>query len=310
MNIFTSLKTSKPMMGLTRKTAGQVAVIKHHSPEVLLVGGILTGVAAAITLARAYKNHDETVGFAITNASDAIDQNESLIESGDVYLTDDSVDMLPLYGEVVKQAVVSYGPPALLAVTSLYLILTSHGIVKQRNKALLATVGMFEKGFREYRERVIADQGVAADERYRFGAVEKTTNHVDMVDGKKKKRKEITNVLPETPTDDMLYARIFDDKNPTHGRVRSVNVFTLKAQEKVFNDLLLIRGTVMLNEVYDMLRFPRTPEGAIVGWSLSNPNGDNFIDFGLNSPINQNEGDNRLLLDFNVSGKVFEYIGS
>ena len=85
--------------------------------------------------------------------------------------------------------------------------------------------------------------------------------------------------------------------------------FFLRAVQSQMNDLYDINGYLLLNTVYRALGFAETPEGAVVGWSRHVP-GDDFISIGLDSDINQREGDDRWLLDFNVNGSVFEYIGA
>ena len=52
----------------------------------------------------------------------------------------------------------------------------------------------------------------------------------------------------------------------------------LRAQQNYWNQMLVARGHVFLNEVYDALGIERTQAGSIVGWVISE-NGDNFIDF-------------------------------
>jgi len=67
--------------------------------------------------------------------------------------------------------------------------------------------------------------------------------------------------------------------------------------------------------VYDMLGFPRTPEGAVVGWVWrKHPEAkDGFVDFGIfekgNSDIRDSfNGKDGWLLDFNVDGLIFELL--
>lgn len=44
------------------------------------------------------------------------------------------------------------------------------------------------------------------------------------------------------------------------------NMMFLRHQERYANDLLMARGHLFLNEVYDMLGMSRTMNGQIVGW--------------------------------------------
>jgi hypothetical protein len=84
----------------------------------------------------------------------------------------------------------------------------------------------------------------------------------------------------------------------------------LRANQQYFNNLLIVRGHVFLNEVYDQLGLPHTTAGQIVGWRYTPDNeGDNYNDFGIlrddetvRDFINGRNGS--ILLDFNVDGPI------
>lgn len=107
------------------------------------------------------------------------------------------------------------------------------------------------------------------------------------------------------------YARFFDEACPNWVPDAEANLMFLKCQQNHANDLLKVRGHVLLNDVYDMLGLPRTKAGAVVGWIFDKENseGDNFIDFGI---FNENNRDfingwkRSILLDFNVDGNILE----
>lgn len=90
----------------------------------------------------------------------------------------------------------------------------------------------------------------------------------------------------------------------------------LEDQQIYCNDLLKMKGHLFLNEVYDILGFPRTKAGAVVGWVYNeeNPIGDNFVDFGLFDTNDERNSDfingyrNTAILDFNVDGYILDYI--
>ena len=101
------------------------------------------------------------------------------------------------------------------------------------------------------------------------------------------------------------YARIFDESNVNWSKDQEANLMFLKHQQTYATDILKKKGTVFLNEVYEMLGIPRSQEGCVVGWHYDekNPIGDNYIDFGLNDIIKSN-----IVLDFNVDGRVYQYL--
>lgn len=112
------------------------------------------------------------------------------------------------------------------------------------------------------------------------------------------------------------YARIFDDscmkwtKNPEH------NMIFLKEKQDFCNCKLRTKGHLFLNEVYDILGFPRTKEGTMIGWvyDKENPIGNNFVDFGIFDTNDERNSDfingyrNTVILDFNVDGNILDYI--
>ena len=102
------------------------------------------------------------------------------------------------------------------------------------------------------------------------------------------------------------YARVFDNKNPLWSKDYYRNLMFLKTQTVYINDLLKAKRTKFLNEVYDILGFAGTQTGQNVGWhyDLKNPTGDNFIDF----QIDGDEVENTITLDFNVDGRVIQYL--
>ena len=86
----------------------------------------------------------------------------------------------------------------------------------------------------------------------------------------------------------------------------------LRGQQNILNDILHTRGHVFLNEVYDALGFPHTPQGAVLGWI--DGEGDNCIDFGLYDQNKENVRrfvngvDNVIMLEFNHDGVIWDKI--
>lgn len=100
------------------------------------------------------------------------------------------------------------------------------------------------------------------------------------------------------------YARIFHDGNIYWRSDQEANLMFIKCQEQYLNDLVVRKKVVFLNEVYEMLGFPRTIIGQIVGWYYNdkNPIGDNRI------IIDMAVFEDHILLDFNVDGEVIQYL--
>ena len=112
------------------------------------------------------------------------------------------------------------------------------------------------------------------------------------------------------------YARFFDDSCIGWTKDSEHNMNFLKAQQNYCNIKLKSKGHLFLNEVYDILGFPRTVAGTKVGWVYDEdyPIGDNFVDFGLFDTNDERNSDfingyrNTAILDFNVDGDILNYI--
>lgn len=72
--------------------------------------------------------------------------------------------------------------------------------------------------------------------------------------------------------------------------------------------MLRARGHLMLNEAYDVLGFPRTAAGAVIGWVYEEGSdfGDNFVDLGLGKC---EEVGPDIPIIFNVNGNILDKLG-
>jgi hypothetical protein len=93
----------------------------------------------------------------------------------------------------------------------------------------------------------------------------------------------------------------FDDSSIHYGKSGAYNQMFLIAQQNYFNQMLVARGHVFLNEVFDALGIDRTSMGQLVGWLQTG----GIIDFGIPS---DGEFDKPVPLKFNVQGVIYEEI--
>ena len=105
-----------------------------------------------------------------------------------------------------------------------------------------------------------------------------------------------------------IYTYLFDKKSGAWMRDEAINRFFLMAQQAYSNELLMQRGYLFLNEVFDMLGMARTKAGQIVGWlyDAKNPIGDNFVDFGLCRDDPPKGINGAIVLNFNVDGNILK----
>ena len=213
------------------------------------------------------------------------------------------------YRRIALDGMRLYGPGVVLGITSVALILGSHGIQGRRIGTLAGALGIVQSSFLEYRRRIVTEHGQAADERAYLGAEERTVVILEEgEEGKTRKRKIKQNRNSEDLTP-LMYARTFDYTNKNWFDERRMNKFWLEMTQNMMNDRLHINGYVFLNEAYEALGMHRSALGQLAGWAKKDT-GDRFIDFGLENPINHRADEENVpwTLDFNVSGEILNYV--
>lgn len=312
--------------------------LKKHSPEILVVSGIVGMTASAVLACKATtkagaiieetKNdmHDlhlvsVAAGIKCENEDDYTNEDLKKIdlltkrEETKSYTKDDlKKDTTLVYTQTAVKFIKLYGPAVLLGMASIASILAGHNIVRKRNVALAAAYATVDKSFKQYRGRVVERFGKEIDKELRHNIkakeVEKTV--IDEK-GKEKKVKEVINVADD-PNQYSDFARIFDEYCIGWSKDPESNLVFLKQQQNWANEKLQAKGYLFLNEVYEMLGFPITKAGASVGWiyNKDEPVGDNFVDFGIYNMNSQKAHDfvngyeRSIVLDFNVDGPIID----
>lgn len=304
------------MSKLTR-TLNRVGLkLKKHSPEILVVTGVVGTVASAVMACKATTKIDEVLAETKENVEKTKDYVEKKGFSEKYTEEDYKKDLTIFYAKGGLELVKLYAPSVALGALSITAILSGHNVLRKRNVALAAAYATVEKGFKEYRGRVVERFGEELDRELKYNIkakeVEETT--VDEKTGEEKITKKTVNVAD--PNNYSTYARFFDDGCTGWTKDPEYNLMFLKNQQRYANDLLKSRGHLFLNEVYDMLGIPRTKAGQVVGWIYDEeyPNGDNFVDFGIYDLYNEKARDfvngyeKTILLDFNVDGDIMNLI--
>ena len=285
-----------------------------HSPEILMVAGVVGTVTSAVMACKATRKLDDILDESksdIEKIHDAMEHPENLPET---YTEEDGKkDLAITYIQTGVKIAKLYGPSIVLGGLSITAMLTSNNILRKRNIALAAAYTAVDRSFKEYRGRVVERFGESLDKELRYNIKAKEVEEVITDEnGKEKKVKKTVNAVDPNVYSD--YARFFDDgclgwaKDPEH------NLYYLKCQQAQANDRLQREGYLYLNDVYEMLGIPRTKAGQVVGWIYDekNPVGDNFVDFGIfNADIERNRDfvngyEKTILLDFNVDGNILE----
>ena len=290
--------------------------LKKHSPEILVTAGVIGGVASGVMACKATLKINEP----LDEHKDTVERihkagETGVTEAGLEYSEEDKKkDLTIAYVQTGVKLVKLYAPSIIIGGLSISAIFAGNNILRKRNIALAAAYATVDKGFKEYRSRVVERFGEELDKELRYNIKAKEFEEV-VVDekGKEKVKKETVSVANPLPSD---YAKFFDDGCNGWTKNAEDNLLFLRKQERFANELLKARGYLFLNEVYEMLGIPMTKAGQCVGWIYDekNPIGDNYVDFGI---FNANKEKNRdfvngyertILLDFNVDGNILDMI--
>lgn len=277
--------------------------LRNHGPEILVVLGVLGTVTSAVMACK-----------ATTKVNDILEEAKDDIDVVHENAVDVKPELTRVYIKTGIELTKLYAPAVTLGVLSIGGIVSSNRILRKRNLALAAAYATVDKGFKEYRNRVIERFGEEVEHEIKHNITSKKIDTI-VVDenGKEKKVKETIQVFGE-PNEHSDYARFFDDGCTGWEKNAEYNLMFLRAQQQFANDKLMANGRLFLNEVYDMLGIPRTKAGQVVGWIYDpeNPNIDNYVDFGIYQGSKEatrnfvNGYERTILLDFNVDGNIWK----
>lgn len=289
--------------------------VKKHSPEILVGAGVIGVTASAVMACKATLKVNEIIDESKENIEKIhVATEKGYTEAGAVYNEEDSKkDLTIVYVQTGVKLVKLYAPAIAVGALSLAGIIKSHQILTTRNAALAAAFTAVDKGFKEYRGRVIERFGKELDQELQYGIkakeIEVTTVNED---GSETTEKMTVDVYD--PNNYSPYARIFDDGCNGWDKDAEYNLNFLKKTQAYANEKLQKQGYLYLNDVYQMLGFPKTKAGHVVGWIYDevNPVGDNFVDFGFMNIYSEKARDfvngyeKVVVLDFNVDGNIYE----
>lgn len=286
--------------------------LKKHSPEILVVTGVVGTVVSAVMACKA-----TTKASAILEKTqadvDAIHECANNPELADVYTPEDTKkDLTIVYAKTGAEFAKLYAPAVLLGAASITSILVGHNILHKRNLALAAAYTAVDTGFKQYRGRVVERLGEKMDKELLYNIkakeVEETIVNEDGTETTVTKTVEVADGTNGFGP----YTFCFDETCMGWQRDAEANKFFLLQQQDYANEKLKAKGYMCLNEVLEMLGMHHTRMGQVVGWiyDKENPVGDNFIDFGIfdiRCEANRNfvNGlEQSIWLNFNVDGDI------
>ena len=146
------------------------AKAKAHSPEILLIAGIAGAVGTVILACVGTRKLDAV----LEDSKQRIDEaKETVVENEDEQATSNNQKALVLaYAQTSLDFAKIYGPAIVLGGLSIYCLLSSHRIMKDRNESLAAAYTTVYTAFKQYQNRVAEKIGAEAEKEIRY-AVEK-----------------------------------------------------------------------------------------------------------------------------------------
>jgi hypothetical protein len=292
---------------VTSRVGRQVLVTQKHSPTLLVGAGIVGVIATVVLASRATLKMEEVLREA--EEKDNQIKGAVALETENYSEEDARKDKLGVRVQTAGKIVKLYAPAAIVGVLSIGALAGSHVILSRRNVALTAAYAAVDRGFKEYRQRVVEEFGELKDREFRFGMVENELA-VDTDDGVAVKTVKGVDSKSFEEFGYSIYAKLFDEYNRYWKKEWSMNQLFLQCQQNYANDALRANGHLFLNEVYDMLGLPRTKAGAVVGWVKGH--GDDTINFGIAETYDGMrfiKGQERsVVLDFNVHGVILDLI--
>ena len=287
---------------------------KKYAPEVMVVVGVVGVVASAVMACKATTK----AGAIVEDTKDQMSKIHEVAEThAEEYSEDDmKKDTVIVYTQTAVKFAKLYGPAVILGTASIACILGSHHILSKRNAALAAAYATVDKGFKEYRGRVVERFGKELDKELRYNVKAKDFEETVVNEETGEETKVTNTVNVANPNEYSDYARFFDDGCTGWTKDSEQNLYFLKCQQNYANERLQKKGYLFLNDVYEMLGIPKTKAGQIVGWiyDKKNPVGDNFVDFGIYNMNREKARDfvngyeRTILLDFNVDGNILDLI--
>lgn len=284
--------------------------VRKHSPEILMVAGVIGTVAGAVMACKETLELEDVLDECKQEKMELEEQYAMCEKYSEDALKKDQVKLTIKH---VAKIVKLYAPSVIMEATSIGVIFASNDIMRKRNASMAAAYATLNSMYKRYRQNVIESYGEEVDKDMRFGVKHEKVTEIDE-DGNKVKIDARIVDLDNTALAISDYSRFFQmgckGFDASSGRY---NLLYLKGIQAMFNNKLIADGYVMLNDIYRELGFDTIPEGWSIGWVYdeANPIGDNYIDFGLYEARNKNQRavndwEPVILMDFNVDGNLYE----
>ena len=193
------MKKIKLPASATRTINRAALKIRKHSPEILVVSGIVGVVTSTVMACKATTKIDEV----ITKSKEHVDMTKKYVEDNgftEKYTeTDYKKDLTIMYTQRGLKLAKLYAPAVVLGTVSITAILAGHNILRKRNVALAAAYATVDKSFKEYRGRVIERFGEELDKELKYNIKAKEIEEIKVNEktGKEEVVKKTVGVTPK-----------------------------------------------------------------------------------------------------------------
>lgn len=288
--------------------------LKKHSPEILVVAGVVGVVTSGVMACKATLKVNEVLDETKENVEKIHEAAEKgVTPAGKSYDENDvKKDLTIVYVQTGVKLAKLYGPAIAVGALSITGIVASNRILRKRNVALAAAYATVDRGFKEYRGRVIERFGKELDRELKYNIKSETIDTIEKdEDGNEKAVKKTVNTA--TVSQRSSTSRIFDETCPNWEKNAEYNNMFLRQTESWANRKLQENGYLFLNEVYEMLGFQKSQEGQILGWIYDpkDPTCENHVSFGIDDIHDEqkrlfvNGYERSIILDFNHDGDIW-----
>lgn len=289
--------------------------LKKHSPEILIVSGILTAAASIFLACRATTKLDSIIKPAKKKIEDvhAHMDNANEIQNHEYSIEQGRKELTVTYAKTGGKLLLLYSPAAIAFGLSVACIIGSHNIMRGRNLALAAACTTLESGYKAYRDRVKEKLGEEAE-----AVLFQGTKKVDEKKGDEESPENKTALKTAPNGFSVMYA----ENQRGWDRDAHLNLAYLLAQQSYLNEVLKAKGYLFLSEVYETLGFgvdylgeARIRASHVLGWIYdpSDKTRDSYISFGLtdgHSMVKPNvynqvkANEPNFFLEFNYDGDI------
>lgn len=269
------------MLNKARRFVGKMKLKAiANAPELYLAAGTILIAGGIVTACRATLKADDILDDLKGEIDKINETRELAVEYMEKSETSEDKYPVTMMAEDLKNTkiqhsvsiVKEFAIPAVMIAAGFGCLYRGHFVLKDRYLGMTAAYESVKALFRQYRDRVVADQGLEADQKYLFGTKEcdVVTMNADGTVGEVVKAAEAD--VKATPG-----VMLFDSYSRYFVKDRTANAMKVASTETWANQQLYSRGWVLLSEVLEHLDMPMVPHANCFGWVFGGE-GDNRVD--------------------------------